>query len=146
MQRRPGGDGAGAAVDLSAAQQGGATAGGSAAASIGSDGGELGERRRGRRSFGRDGGGHRGGGAAKRRRPQGLLSSLFPSMETLAQDFLVLSHVSMGRSSQTIFLFFISSITSTRFSLLSSLYRREKERGCPKGNPVILRGFGPKIG
>ena len=43
------------------------------------------------------------------------------------------------------FLLFFKN-TSTRYSFLPSLYRREKETGCPKGNPVIRRGFGPKIG
>ena len=94
----------------------GATAVGTAAAAL-RDGGDLG-----------------GGG----------LSSLFPSKESLARDFLDFSHVSMGKSHQNILLSSLHQKNHPRYSVLSSLYRREKETGCPKGNPVILRGFWPK--
>ena len=72
---------------------------------------------------------------------------LFPPTEFLAREFQGLSHGRMRRSHQNFILLssFIKK-TSTRYSFLSSLYRREKETDCPKGNPVIQRGFGPKIG
>ena len=69
---------------------------------------------------------------------------LFPITEFLAREFQgPLSWFSWGGHIKSFI--FISKL-STRYSLLSSLYRREKETGCPKGNPVIRRGFGPKIG
>ena len=89
--------------------------------------------------------GDHGGGASSRARRRRFRTSsllLFLSTEFLAREFQGLSHGEVTSKLS----FFIHFKTSTRYSFLPSLYRREKETGCPKGNLVIRRGFGPKRG
>ena len=94
----------------------------------------------------RAGGGNGGGGAAGRRRPGSVSSPLLPFHGNPRSGFPWPLSCSHGEVTSTFQFCFLHFKTFARYSLFSSLYRREKETGCPKGNPVIQRGFGPKIG